>query len=140
MHNTTSELSIHEKEAFVLCALPAMAQHTLRFLCSVIGVSDSKTGRHYGSALRCMLNGRRAILTALHVIEAAKEEPLVSQSRRTTANRPMPSTAQSISIESPTCAGRLDENWASERIDRSPAGDRLSVPSWISGKVIQRTC
>jgi hypothetical protein len=33
-------------------------------------------GRHYGSALRCKLNGRRAILTALHVIENAKTEPL----------------------------------------------------------------
>jgi hypothetical protein len=52
MHNTTSELPIHEKEAFVLCALPAMAQHTLRFLCSVVGVSDSKTGRHYGAMQR----------------------------------------------------------------------------------------
>ncbi|HEV8059832.1 MAG TPA: hypothetical protein VGP68_08165, partial [Gemmataceae bacterium] len=69
-------LSLEEKEAFIRRTLPAMAQHTFGFICSVIGVSDPKLGRHCGSALRCMLNGRRAILTALHVIEEAKKEPL----------------------------------------------------------------
>lgn len=69
-------LSLQEKEAFVRGALSAMAQHTFGFICSVIGVSDPKMGRHYGSALRCKLNGQRAILTALHVIEEAKKEPL----------------------------------------------------------------
>ncbi len=69
-------LSLQEKEAFIRDALPAMAQYTLGFICSVIGVSDPTTGRHYGSALRCKLNGRRAILTAFHVIEEAKNEPL----------------------------------------------------------------
>src|SRR5947209_14863803 len=69
-------LSLQEKEAFVRRALSVMTQHTFSFMCSVIGVSDPKMGRHYGSALRCKLNGRRAILTALHVIEEAKKEPL----------------------------------------------------------------
>src|SRR5438067_1861764 len=78
MQSTTEShgLSLQEKEAFILGALSAMAQHTFGFICSVIGVSDPKMGRHYGSALRCKLNGRRAILTALHVIEEAKKEPL----------------------------------------------------------------
>jgi hypothetical protein len=78
MQSTTEshDLSIQEKEAFVRTALSAMARHTFGFICSVIGVSDPTTGRHYGSALRCKLNGRRAILTALHVIEEAKKEPL----------------------------------------------------------------
>jgi hypothetical protein len=78
MEDTTKShgLSFQEKEAFVRTALASMAEHTFGFVCSVIGVSDSRMGRHYGSALRCMLNGRRAILTALHVIEAAKNEPL----------------------------------------------------------------
>ena len=67
---------MQEKEAFILGALSAMAQHTFSFICSVIGVSDPTMGRHYGSALRCKLNGQRAILTALHVIEEAKKEPL----------------------------------------------------------------
>src|SRR6267378_205438 len=69
-------LSLQEKEAFVRGALTAMAQQTFGFICSVIGVSDPTMGRHCGSALRCILNGRRAILTALHVIEEAKKEPL----------------------------------------------------------------
>ncbi len=69
-------LSVQEKEAFVRSALSAMAQHTFGFICSVIGISESTMGRHYGSAFRCKLNGRRAILTALHVLEEAKQEPL----------------------------------------------------------------
>jgi hypothetical protein len=68
-------LSLQEKEAFVRGVLSAMAQHTFGSICSVIGVSDPRTGRHCGSALRCKLNGQRAILTALHVIEEAKKEP-----------------------------------------------------------------
>jgi len=77
MPSTTESrgLSLQEKEAFVRGALYAMAQHTFGFICSVIGVSDPTMGRHYGSALRCKLNGQRALLTALHVIEGAKKEP-----------------------------------------------------------------
>jgi hypothetical protein len=66
-------LSLQEKEAFVRRALSVMAQHTFGFICSVFGVSDPEMGHHCGSALRCKLNGRRAILTALHVIEEANE-------------------------------------------------------------------
>lgn len=69
-------LSLKEKEAFIRDALGAMAQHSFGFICSIIGVVDEKMGRHYGSALRCKLDGRRAVLTALHVIEAARHEPL----------------------------------------------------------------
>jgi hypothetical protein len=69
-------LSVREKEDFIRGALSALGQHTFGFICSVFGVSDQKMGRHYGSALRCKLNGRRAILTALHVLEEAKKEPL----------------------------------------------------------------
>lgn len=78
MRGTTENhsLSLQEKEAFVRHALPAMAEHTFGFISSVIGVSDTTMGRHFGSALRCKLNGRRAIVTALHVIEAARREPL----------------------------------------------------------------
>ncbi|MBW3598252.1 MAG: hypothetical protein KY475_13395 [Planctomycetes bacterium] len=69
-------LSLDEKKNFVRGALVDMANHTFGFICSVIGVSDSKTGRHYGSALRCKLKGRRVVITARHVLEAAKQEPL----------------------------------------------------------------
>jgi hypothetical protein len=78
MQSTTEShgLSLQEKEAFILGVLSGMAQHTFGFICSVMGVSDLTMGRHYGSALRCKLNGQRAILTALHVIEKAKKESL----------------------------------------------------------------
>jgi hypothetical protein len=77
MQSTTEShgLSLQEKEAFVRGALSAMAEHTFGMICSVIGVSDTTRGRHYGSALRCNCNGRRALLTALHVLEEAKKEP-----------------------------------------------------------------
>ncbi len=68
-------LSLQEKEAFILGTLPAMAGYTFDFLCSVIGISNPKMGRHCGTAFRCMRNGRRAIITALHVIEEARKEP-----------------------------------------------------------------
>jgi hypothetical protein len=67
-------LSVQEKQEFILSALPAMAQHTFGFICSVIGLPSPQMGRHCGTALRCMLNGRRAILTALHVIDQARSE------------------------------------------------------------------
>jgi hypothetical protein len=68
-------LSLEDKRRFVLSTLPIMAGHTFPYVCSVLGVVDRSTGRHYGSALRCVLKGRRAILTALHVIEEAQGEP-----------------------------------------------------------------
>ncbi len=68
-------LSIEEKTQFIRAALPKMAEHTFRFLCSVIGIQNAKTGRHIGSGLRCILRGKRAILTANHVIQQARNEP-----------------------------------------------------------------
>jgi len=68
-------LSIEEKTKFILSTLPRMAEHTFPFLGSVIGIQNSKTGRHIGSALRCVLHGKRAILTAQHVIREAQNEP-----------------------------------------------------------------
>jgi len=78
MQDTTDSrgLTLQEKETFVRRALSAIVQDTFGMICSVIGVADRKMGRHYGSALKCTLNGRRAVLTALHVIEEAKKERL----------------------------------------------------------------
>jgi len=69
-------LSLQEKQVFIAKALPLLAQHTFGYICSVIGSFDQRMGRHCGSALRCRLNGRRAILTALHVIQEAQQAPL----------------------------------------------------------------
>lgn len=73
--NVRTGLSVEEKRRFVLSTLPIMARHTFPYVCSVLGVIDRSTGRHYGSAMRCVLNGKHAILSALHVIEKAKREP-----------------------------------------------------------------
>ncbi len=68
-------LSLREKEDFVRRALPAMAQYTFGFVCRVIGIPGPQLGRHWGTGLRCILSGRRAIVTAFHVIAAARNEP-----------------------------------------------------------------
>ena len=66
------------------------------------GVCDPKTGRHYGYGLRCKLNGRRAILTALHVIEEAKKEPLGLAISTGYGERPYVVRGESISTRLPT--------------------------------------
>jgi hypothetical protein len=68
-------LSLEEKTEFIRASLLKMAEHTFPFLCSVIGIHSAKTGRHIGSGLRCVLQGKRAILTAEHVIQKARIEP-----------------------------------------------------------------
>jgi hypothetical protein len=72
---SSRSLSIEEKRQFIRAGLVKMAEHTFPFLCSVIGIHSAQTGRHVGSALRCTLQGRRAIVTAAHVIEEACKEP-----------------------------------------------------------------
>lgn len=69
-------ISLEEKKRFLASeALPAMAEFTFPYVCSIIGLLDQQTGCHLGSGLRCALNGRPAILTALHVIQRAIAEP-----------------------------------------------------------------
>jgi hypothetical protein len=72
---TSQALSLPEKEQFVRRAVSAMSEHTFSSICSVFGVTDPAMGRHCGSAIRCYLNGRRAILTALHVLDEAMKAP-----------------------------------------------------------------
>jgi hypothetical protein len=64
-----------DKTQFILSTIPRMAQYTFPYLTSVIGVVNGQRGHHLGSGLRCTVGGRRAVVTALHVIEAAATEP-----------------------------------------------------------------
>jgi hypothetical protein len=64
---------LKKKEQFVLSTIPRMAEYTFPFITSVFGVKDETTGEHLGSGLRCILNGRRTIVTALHVIKEAEK-------------------------------------------------------------------
>ncbi len=66
---------LEEKRRFVLSTIDVLAQETLPYISSIIGVLDAKTGRHAGSGLRCILGGRRALITAAHVIDQALQEP-----------------------------------------------------------------
>ncbi len=52
-----------------------MAEYTFPFLTSVVGIKDVTVGEHVGSGLRAMVNGRRAVITARHVIEQAAAFP-----------------------------------------------------------------
>lgn len=56
-------------------ALPCMAEATFPYVASIFGVHAPKTGEHEGTALRCVVSGRRCLITALHVLEAASKYP-----------------------------------------------------------------
>jgi hypothetical protein len=64
------------KEEFILSTIRPMAEYTFPFITSVIGIEDETRGEHVGSGLRATLNGRRAIITARHVIEQANTYPM----------------------------------------------------------------
>lgn len=64
-----------DKTQFILSTIPRMAEYTYPYLTSIVGVINPQTGRHLGTGLRCTLSGRQAVVTALHVIEAAQSEP-----------------------------------------------------------------
>ena len=64
-----------DKTQFVLSTVQPMAQYTLPYVVSIIGVHSPSEGRHVGSGVRCILDGRRAIVTARHVIQEATSYP-----------------------------------------------------------------
>jgi hypothetical protein len=53
-----------------------MAEYTFPFLTSVVGIKDPTLGEHVGSGLRAIVNGRRAVISARHVIEQAAAYPM----------------------------------------------------------------
>lgn len=67
-------MELEEKIRFALSTLKPMAVGTLPFLCQVLGTNDRKNGDLIGSGLRCILDGRRAIVTAAHVFERGYEK------------------------------------------------------------------
>lgn len=56
-------------------ALPRMAEATFPYVASIYRVLDPQIGVHEGTALRCILSGRRCLATALHVLEDAAGGP-----------------------------------------------------------------
>jgi len=63
------------KEEFILSTIQPMAEYTFPFLTSVVGVKDATQGEHVGSGLRAIVNSRRAVITARHVVERAAAYP-----------------------------------------------------------------
>lgn len=55
---------------FLNRAVQEMAQYTFPYITSIVGVVNEE-GEHLGSGLRCMCGGRRALVTAHHVIQEA---------------------------------------------------------------------
>ncbi len=64
---------IEDKIKFVQSTIEPMAWHTHPYIAGIVAVDETDAGRHVGSALRCMIRGRRAILTAAHVIDEARK-------------------------------------------------------------------
>ena len=56
---------------FILGALPQMTDATFPYLVNIAGVTGPNAGVHEGSGIRCLLSGRRCIVTAGHVLERA---------------------------------------------------------------------
>lgn len=121
-------LSLEEKRLFVLSAVSELAQYTFPYLCSIIGIEDQTTGRHVGSGLRCTLKGRRAVVTAWHVLEEARvssrgfavstgqgEAPYVVQGK-VNIDPVADLGVYFLPDEYPTSKGRF---WPAERLDRT---------------------
>lgn len=64
------------KEQFILSTIRPMAEYTVPFITSVTGINDVTHGEHVGSGLRAIVNGRRAVISARHVIEQAATYPM----------------------------------------------------------------
>ncbi len=59
---------------FLNHAVQEMAQYTFPYITSIVGVLNEEEGEHLGSGLRCLREGRRAFVTAPHVILKAMSE------------------------------------------------------------------
>jgi hypothetical protein len=69
-------MELESKIRFAVSTVRPMAEYTLPYLATVIGVlEEGKKGEHVGSGLRCTLAGRPALVTALHVIDKAMTYP-----------------------------------------------------------------
>ncbi len=129
-------MELEDKMRFALSTVRPMAEYTRPYLASVIGVVNPRTGEHVGSALRCNLGGRRAIVTARHVIQKACESRYEGFAISAGYGRPPfqvhgPITydqAADLALyylpadypDDPTLAF-----WPTDRLD--PAGDRLAT-------------
>lgn len=65
-------MDVADKIKFIQSTMAPMAWHTHPHIAGVVAVEDADTGRHVGSALRVSVAGRRAIVTAAHVIHEAR--------------------------------------------------------------------
>jgi hypothetical protein len=58
---------------FVKTTVRPMAEYTFPYVTSVVGILDETEGQQVGSGLLCVLEGRRCVVTAYHVVLEAKQ-------------------------------------------------------------------
>ena len=61
-------MELVEKIRFAMATLKPMAMHTLPFVCQILGTNDRRSGELFGSGFRCVLGGKKVIVSAAHVI------------------------------------------------------------------------
>jgi Trypsin-like peptidase domain len=61
---------------FVRGTVAPMAELTFPCVTSIVGIVSSEEGEHLGSGFRCLLGGRRVLVTAKHVVDHAQAAQL----------------------------------------------------------------
>jgi hypothetical protein len=102
---------------FVKRTVSPMAAFTSPFVSSIVGILSAEKGEHVGSAFRCILAGRRVLVTAKQVFDQAASSPLgagwTSERGRPPARLP----------EAPSLVGPTD--LAAFVLDRPPEGEGI---------------
>jgi len=66
-------MDVADKIKFIQSTMAPMAWHTHPTIAGVVAIEGADVGRHVGSALRISVAGRRAVVTAAHVVAEARK-------------------------------------------------------------------
>lgn len=65
-------MDMNDKLRFIQESLAPMKEHTFQYICSFFGVADEgRTGKFFGTAFRCLINKKKAVITCFHVLDQA---------------------------------------------------------------------
>jgi hypothetical protein len=123
-------MELEDKISFALSTLKPMATYTLPFLCQILGTNDRNSGALVGSGLRCMVRGRRSIVSAAHVLLRGRKSygelavsaghgqmPQLINNERTEVDHERDLAIYDLPAEYPIEGD--DHYWPEDRIDRS---------------------
>jgi hypothetical protein len=123
-------MELEDKISFALSTLKPMATYTLPFLCQILGTNDRNSGALVGSGLRCMVQGRRSIVSAAHVFSRGRksyaelaisaghgQRPQLINNERTEVDHESDLAIYDLPAEYPIEGD--DHYWGEDRIDRS---------------------